>query len=136
MRSPDRFRHHGFEALRFLIVGGANFLLTLIVFYSMLRLLRLHYLIALFTAWLAGTVFSYALNFTWVFKPEEKLRFRERFTKYLAASLISILLNMLTLHFLVDATGHDPFLIQCALIPPIVIFNYSTAKFWSLRETN
>ncbi len=133
MHSPGRLRHHGFEALRFLIVGGANFLLTLAVFYCMLRLLDPHYLAALFVAWMAGMVFSYTLNFIWVFRPEEKLRFRERFAKYFAANLGSILLNMLALHALVDAIDLDPFLAQCALIPLVVAFNYATSKFWSLR---
>ena len=126
-------RHHGLEALRFLVVGGANFVLTLAVFYGMLRLLRSHYLISLFSAWAAGMLFSYVLNFTWVFRPEDKLRFKERFAKFFSANLASILLNMATLHLLVEATHTDPFVIQCALIPLVVIFNYSTAKFWSLR---
>ncbi len=133
MQHPNRLRHHGFEALRFLLVGGANFVLTLVVFYTLLRFARAHHLVALFSAWAVGMIFSYVLNFTWVFKPHEKLRFRSRFAKYFAAHLASISMNMLILQAAVSATGRDPFIIQCALIPFIVLFNYSTAKFWSLR---
>ena len=129
----DRYRHHGIEAFRFLIVGGANFVLTFVVFYTLLRIVGTDYLVALFVSWAIGMAFSYTLNFTWVFKPEEKLQFRARLAKYFAANLVSILLNMLTLRLIVEATGYDPFWVQCALIPLIVVFNYSTAKFWSLR---
>lgn len=128
-----RHRHHGIEAFRFLIVGGANFVLTFVVFYSLLKVIGIDYLVALFASWVVGMAFSYVLNFTWVFRPEEKLQFKARLAKYFAASLASILLNMLTLRLIVDATGYDPFWVQCALIPLIVVFNYSTAKFWSLR---
>lgn len=119
--------------MRFLVVGGANFVLTLVVFYSALKVLRMHHLLALAAAWAIGMVFSYALNFTWVFKPEEKLRFQSRFTKYFAANLASIVGNLFLLQILVSTTGRDPFLLQCALIPFVVVFNYTTAKFWSLR---
>lgn len=129
----DRYRHHGLEAFRFLLVGGANFVLTFVVFYTLLRIVGADYLVALFTSWAIGMAFSYTLNFTWVFKPEEKLEFRAHLAKYFAANLVSILLNMLALRLIVEATGHDPFWVQCALIPLIVVFNYSTAKFWSLR---
>ncbi|MGP1667615.1 MAG: GtrA family protein, partial [Rhodanobacter sp.] len=128
-----RYRNHGIEAFRFLIVGGANFVLTFIVFYSLLKVIRIDYLVALFASWAVGMVFSYVLNFTWVFRPEEKLQFKARLGKYFAANFVAILLNMLTLRIIVDATGYDPFWVQCALIPLIVVFNYSTAKFWSLR---
>lgn len=133
-RYLDRYRHHGIEAFRFLIVGGANFVLTFVVFYTLLKVIEIDYLAALFTAWAVGMAFSYVLNFTWVFRPEEKLQFKARLAKYFAANLASILLNMLTLRMIVDATGYDPFWVQCALIPLIVVFNYSTAKFWSLRS--
>lgn len=129
----DRYRHHGIEAFRFLIVGGANFVLTFLVFYGLLRIARVDYLVSLFVSWAVGMAFSYTLNFTWVFRPEEKLEFKSRLAKYFAANLASILLNMLALRAIVRATGCDPFWVQCALIPLIVVFNYSTAKFWSLR---
>ena len=122
------------ETARFLVVGGANFVLTFILFFVLVQILQIHHLVSLSVASLLGTVFSYVLNFTWVFKPEEKLRFRERFWKFFLASAVSLALNLLALHLLVEATGHDPFLLQCALIPLIVAFNYCTAKFWSLRR--
>ena len=45
---------------------------------------------ALFVSWAVGMAFSYVLNFTWVFRPEEKLQFKARLAKYFAANLGSI----------------------------------------------
>lgn len=121
------------EAIRFLLVGGVNFVLTFVVFFALFKILHINYLVALSASWATGMLFSYALNFTWVFKPEERLQFRARLAKYFLANLVSLLLNLLTLRWLVGMTGYDPFWVQCALIPLIVVFNFSTAKFWSLR---
>lgn len=123
------------EATKFTIVGGANFILTFVVFFVLFKMLHLNYLIALSASWAVGMLFSYALNFTWVFKPEEKLRFKSHLPKYFFANLVSLLLNLLTLRWLVSLSGYDPFWVQCALIPLIVVFNFSTAKFWSLRSS-
>jgi len=41
----------------------------------------------------------------------------------------------LALSFIVESGSYDPFYVQVALIPFIVIFNFSTAKFWSLRQS-
>lgn len=122
------------EVLRFLVVGGANFILTFFLFYSFFKILELNYSISLFGAWAIGMVFTYALNFTWVFMPGGSLRSTSRFGKYLASQLVSIGLNLLVLHLIVKSTGLDAFYVQCALIPLIVAFNFTAAKFWSLRR--
>ena len=133
MRSENHMVFHGLQAGRFLIVGAANFIVTLAVFYGLLKFLGANYLFALVCAWSVGILFSYVVNFRWVFRPEERIRFNLRFVQYVAAGAISVLLNMVALHFVVTSTRYDPFLVQCALIPMVVVFNYATAKFWSLR---
>jgi putative flippase GtrA len=121
------------EITKFTLVGAANFILTFIVFTTMLKVMSLDYLLSLAAAWFVGMCFSYALNFSWVFKLEQKIQFKDRFFKFFLASLGSIVLNMLLLSYVVERTGLDPFYVQMALIPLVVIFNFSTAKYWSLR---
>lgn len=124
------------EVIKFLIIGAANFFLTLIIFTLMLKVFKIHYLLSLGTAWFIGVVFSYILNFSWTFRPESQVQFKERFLKFLIANTISITLNMAALKYLVERTDIDPFYLQLALIPLIVIFNFCTAKLWSLRASS
>ena len=124
------------EVTKFTLVGAANFVLTFIVFTAMLKVLSVNYLLSLGAAWVVGMLFSYILNFAWVFKPEQKLQFKDRFLRFVLASVFSIALNMLALSYIVEHTGFDPFYVQMLLIPLIVIFNYSTAKYWSLRPAS
>ena len=100
----------------------------------MLKVMSLDYLLSLAAAWVVGMCFSYALNFSWVFKPEQKIQFKDRFFKFFLANVCSIALNMLLLSCVVERTDLDPFYVQTGLIPLIVIFNFSTAKYWSFRR--
>ena len=124
------------EVTKFTLVGAANFVLTFIVFTAMLKVLSVNYLLSLGAAWVVGMLFSCILNFAWVFKPEQKIQFKDRFLRFVLASVFSIALNMLALSYIVEHTGFDPFYVQMLLIPLIVIFNYSTAKYWSLRPAS
>ena len=122
------------EFSKFTLVGAVNFIFTLILFYLFVKVVQINYLIALVVVSLLGMVLTYTLNFIWVFKPDQKLAFRGRLLKYVLAGFLSIALNVLVLDFIVSRTDFDPFYVQTALIPLIVIFNFATAKFWSLRR--
>lgn len=122
------------EATKFTLVGAVNFVLTFIVFTAMLKVLAVNYLLSLIAAWVAGMLFSYILNFSWVFKPEKKIQFRARFVRFFLASAVSIVLNMLALRYIVERTDFDPFYVQTGLIPVVVVFNFATAKLWSLKQ--
>jgi putative flippase GtrA len=124
------------EVTKFTIVGAANFALTFIVFTAMLKVFSVNYLLSLGAAWIVGIFFSYVLNFSWVFKPEQKIQFKARFFMFFFASACSICLNMLVLSYIVEHSDFDPFYVQMLLIPLIFIFNFSTAKYWSLRRAS
>jgi putative flippase GtrA len=120
------------EIGRFTAVGMANTLLTFVIFFTLLKILHVNYLVSLFASWLCGMIFSYCLNFVWVFAQPGRLAFDFRFIKFAVSGVLSISMNMMALRLLVETTGYDPFWVQTALIPPIVAFNFLAAKFWSL----
>jgi len=124
------------EGAKFIIVGGINFVLTFIIFTVMVKFLFINYLLSLAVASIVGMFFSYILNFSWVFKPEEQIQFRDRLVKFFLAGVLSLSLNMWVLSLIVENFGFDPYWIQMALIPFIIVFNFSTAKLWSLKPTN
>jgi putative flippase GtrA len=121
------------EVTKFSIVGALNFLITFVIFFTFLYLMKVHYLISLTSSWIVGIIFSYSINFVWVFKPEQKLKFKIRFLKYLMANLVTFTFNIISLLFIVEFFGFDPFYIQCVLIPLIVVMNFVTSKYWSLK---
>lgn len=120
------------QLAQFSMVGAANFFLTFCIFYGLLKL-GTHYLIALSAAWIIGNIFTYVFNFVWVFRPEEKLEFRKRLPKYMLANGASFALNLLLLNLIVELSGWDPFYVQIFLVPLVVIINFLTSRFWSMR---
>lgn len=123
------------ELCRFLLIGGINFIFTFFVFSVALKILHLNHLLALLLAWITGNILTYVLNFVWVFRPEARFSFGVRFLKYLSAGSVSISVNLLTLYVLVNLYRFDPFWSQVAIMPVILLFNFTTAKFWSLRKS-
>lgn len=123
------------EFSKFTVVGAINFVFTFVLFYLLVKVLRVNYLIALVVASLFGMILTYVLNYIWVFKPEQELAFKGRLVRYILASLLSISLNAMVLGYIVERSDFDPFYVQIALIPLIIIFNFSTAKYWSMRPT-
>lgn len=123
------------EFSRFAVVGAANFVVTFVLFYLLVQIVAINYLIALIGVSLIGMIFTYSFNYMWTFKTEDKLVFRERLLKYVISGVSSISLNAAALGYIVESTNFSPFYTQLALIPVIVIFNFSTARFWSLKPS-
>ena len=122
------------QVTKYTIVGLLNFVVTFIIFTVLLKLLGIGYLFSLFIAWIVGMLFSYMINFIWVFKPENKIVFNHRFIKFLTIGLISISLNMLILNYIVANLEADPFYGQFVIVPFVIVFNYVFTKYWSLKK--
>lgn len=122
------------QTMKFSALGAVNFILTFVVFAVLLKIVEINYNIALFTAWFVGMIFMYVTNFVWVFQAGNSLYFDAQFGKFLATGIVSITLNMLALHLVVECAAASPFTAQILLIPPIVAFNFLAAKYFSLRR--
>lgn len=121
------------QVTKFTIVGIVNTVLTFIVFFLLLKVFTVNYIVSLICTWIVGILFSYLFNYLWVFKPEQQIKFKERFIKYTLCYLLSFASNIIILNYIVEHKKFDPLLVQTALIPFIAIFNFSVTKYWSLR---
>ena len=115
------------------VVGGINFIFSLALYLFLLRVLHVRYLIAFSVTWFLGILLTYVINFLWVFKPDDKLEFKQRFPKYFLVYLTSYVANVIILRYLVEEYAFDPFYIQFAIIPLVVLINFFGFKYWSLK---
>lgn len=120
--------------IKYLFVGGVNAILTFIIYFLFLKIFGVYYLISFSIAWISGVVFTYVINFLWVFKPEEKIRFKNRFIKYFIVYLTSYGTNMFLLKLVKEKAGLDPLIAQLFIIPIVVMINFLGIKYWSLRK--
>lgn len=141
MNSPDVQTEAGDSFFRMLIkhfikysfVGFANLFFTLVLYIIFLNVFDFMYEIAFTLSWLAGVLFTYLINFIWVFKPEEKITFKKRLPKYFLVYLASYLLNILMLALFVENFLVDPLVSQIFILPFVVIINFTGIKYWALK---
>lgn len=122
------------EFSKFTIVGGINFLFTFVLFYLFVRIWQLNYVFALVAVSLIGMLLTYYLNRVWTFQLDGRKDHASRLFKYVVSGLASIALNAIALRYIVEKSQFDPFYVQIALIPFVIVLNFSMAKFWSLRR--
>ena len=94
---------------------------------------RLNYLVAFSITWILGVLLTYIINFVWVFRKDEKLTFSSKLAKYVGVYLVSYLINILLLKVLTEQPHHDPYYLQFAIIPVVMLVNSLGMKSWSLK---
>ncbi len=134
MNSKPRFHTGVVQFEKYVVVGLLNLLFTLAVYFIFLKLLYAHYLVAYSVSWLAGVLMTYVVNFVWVFKPEKRLVFRTRLTKYFIVYISSFLINFFSLKTFTEMTQWDPLIVQMFILPVIIFINFFGMKCWSLKQ--
>ena len=117
---------------KYSIVGILNAALTITIYIVLLNMICFNYLISFTLAWMIGVLFTYVVNFIYVFKPEEKLTFKKRLLKYFLVYLTSYIISAGLLSLLVDHFIFDPVISQFFVIPIIVAINFTGIKYWAL----
>jgi putative flippase GtrA len=120
--------------IKYGIVGFSNFLVTGAVYYILLRVLFVWYPISFMLSWGIGVLYTYLINFIWVFKPEEKIEFKHRLWKYFLVYATSLIVNLTLLTYIVEVFSLDPFWSQFLIIPIVVLINFIGIKYWALRK--
>lgn len=121
------------ELVRYLLLGGTNFFLTLSIFAFLTKAMGVNYLVSLIVAWLVGMLFMYVTNFLWVFTANGRLLFDDRFLRFIGVGILSITANSVALRAIVEHWQTDAFWTQMALMPFVVVFNFVATKYFSLR---
>lgn len=122
---------------RYAGLGALNFLLSLVVYWLLMEVVRTHYLMAHFLTWVFGMLFTFIVSFLWVFEYSSKIQFRTQFTKFLVVYGGSYIVNFFVLRYLVEGFHVHPFYTQICLIPSVMLMNFSGMRFWSFaRKSN
>lgn len=141
------------SAIRFAIVGVANFLVSFVVFYAALR-----YLPALFgivgdptraigsrglaaspvgatanvLAYLAGMLNSFALNRRWTFRATGNARVQA--VRFTLVSLGCLALSTSVVYLLCDVLGYPELVIWFPLTAFVVVLSYLGCRLWAFAD--
>ncbi|MCM8709617.1 GtrA family protein [Clostridium sp. SYSU_GA19001] len=99
------------KLLKFLIVGGINTLISLLVFYILNKILAVNYFISSACGYICGMFNSYILNKKWTFEDSDN-NILSQFIKFAAINGISLLINLFAMYILIDKLYIDSFIAQ------------------------
>ena len=118
------------EFVRFLIVGAANTLISLVVYRGLLWV-GVWYVVAAPLAWGAGVVNGYVFNRRWTFGARDTKRARVLYALFgaIGAGVASLLVVAF-----VRGAGIGRFEAYLAAVPPVTVATFLANRFWTFSE--
>lgn len=117
------------QLVRFLVVGGAGYIVNLAVFSVLVHGLDAHYLVAGIGAFIVAWCNNFVLNKFWTFR-KHGLSFLRQGVRYLAVSLVALGLNLALLFVLVQV-GLAEVPAQAIAIAAVTPVNFLMNRRWS-----
>jgi putative flippase GtrA len=118
------------EFVRFLIVGAANTLISLVVYRGLLAV-GVWYVVAAPVAWGAGVVNGYVFNRRWTFAARDTRRARVLYALFgaIGAGVASLLVVLF-----VRGAGIGRFEAYLAAVPPVTVATFLANRYWTFSE--
>jgi len=119
--------------VRFLLYGTWNTAWTFALYAVLVEVLRVNHLVAISIVWLLALIIGYVVNYLWVFRTDERLRFRRHLRRYLILFWGTFALNLALLSFMTDFMRVPPLPAQFIVFPVVVVLNFLGGRLWAFR---
>jgi putative flippase GtrA len=126
-------RRSNWEQLaKFCTVGAVGYVVNLVVYTILLKVVGLHYIPAAVGSFLVAVANNYALNRLWTFRVERG-HVGAQGLRFLVVSTVSLLANLAVLHLMVTL-GLGEIMAQAIAIVLVTPLNFIGNKLWSFRR--
>jgi len=123
------------DVIRFIIIGGVNFLISYLIFaLAVLTLGEAHYQICVILQWTISSVFSYFNQKFFVFCTRGN--YIKEYLKCCSTWLISYLLNVVILEILVRFVTKNVYVSQFVSIGIVSVSTYVLFKYFAFKPKN
>jgi putative flippase GtrA len=126
MRRP----HNWFQLVRFSIVGASGYIVNLAVYSTLVVAFDMQYLLAALVAFCVAVTNNFLVNRRWTFRATGG-RVTFQAPRFLAVSVLALVVNLLVLEVLVGAVGMHKIIGQAAAILTATPLNFVGNKLWS-----
>ncbi len=126
----QRFSEFG----KYCIVGLIGVFVNMGIYTLLVNAAHLHYLAGATVSFSAAATNNFVLNKYWTFGNPDGSGFTQA-GRFLIVSLLSLLLNLLVLHLLVEDVRLGNIVAQMIAIGVVTVLNYLGNKKWSFRQT-
>ncbi|PIY96692.1 MAG: glycosyl transferase family 2 [Candidatus Kerfeldbacteria bacterium CG_4_10_14_0_8_um_filter_42_10] len=123
------------QIIKFSLVGGFNTILDFSIYISLTRFWEFwqqNYLLANFVSFSFAATSSYIMNKTWTFRDKNK-KIHIQYPKFLLVSIVGLLLNEITLYFIVSHLAIYDILGKIAASGVAMFWNFGANKFWTFK---
>lgn len=117
------------QIIRFLVSGGTNFVLTLLVFWALIDWVLIPYPIASILTWVLGITVNLGFMWFWVFPGEALQGFVRTYQRHFMFHLCYYLLNLALLILFTETTGAHPLVVQLVLLVFLLPLNFLGMKY-------
>lgn len=119
------------QFVKFCTVGALNTLIHYGVFYGLIHLVKWSYLIDSLIGYCAGLANSYAINRKWTFRELQGSDINKEFLRFATVNILALLVNLVSLKYLVQVHRLQPVVGQFICIPLSTIANFMGNKYWT-----
>ncbi len=128
MRRPANW----LQLVRFGLVGGAGFVVNLVVFALCVHALGFDYHVAGAAAWIVAVLNNFVLNRHWTFDAGGERAHRQA-VRFLMVSLVAFGASQLVLTLLVELEGLGKVLAEAVAVAAVTPVSFLGNKLWSFR---
>lgn len=121
------------QLVRFFSTGVLTNVVNYTSFLTLLRLLKVNYLISSATAFIAGFLVGFVVNRNWTFNASDGDS-KPQLVRFLTVNTGSLGANMATIWFCTEKLGIIPEISQIIAIAVSAIINFSGSKFWAFKK--
>jgi putative flippase GtrA len=129
MRRPANW----LQLVRFGIVGGAGFVVNLVVFTLLVHAAGVDYRLANVVAWLVAVVNNFVLNRHWTFDAGAG-RAHAQAVRFFIVSLVAEIFSLLLVTLFVESAGVAKVPAQAIAVAASMPLNFLGNKLWSFRR--
>lgn len=129
---PASLLERGAPALRFAIVGGANFLFSWVLLWCLTGLLHWPYLLSTAVAFILGTLLGHRGNRSFTFRAGDQA-YLPQLARYALAMLTTLALSLLIMWVLVDIAGLNYLVANAFVALGLAAFNFLMSSRWVFR---
>ncbi|MEJ2421598.1 MAG: GtrA family protein [Acidobacteriota bacterium] len=121
------------QMARYVIVGGAAFVLDFSTLFLLTHYLGIYYLVSAAISFLLGLVLNYLLSITWVFSRRNMKDQRAEFVVFALIGVAGLGLNELVLWLFTGLIGFNYLVSKCLSGVIVLMWNFSARKLSLFR---
>lgn len=122
------------QLIKFAFVGAIGTIINLTILYIFTEFFLVYYIISEIFAFIAATINNYILNKFWTFKEKLHEKLIKKYVKYIAISLIALILNISILFILVEYFYLWYIFAELVAIFGAFMINFMGNKLWTFKK--